>query len=173
MEIELWSTAFSVAGSAVRGLIVYACALVTIRLVGRRTVAQLSAFDAVVTIAIGSVAAGAALRTGASVADGVAVLLTFVVLQALVGAVRKRVPRLRRLLDFPPEVIVRDGKPSLPSSPLSAQMTIDELQGRLRRAGIADIGAVTVAVLEATGDVTATVEDPKGTLYDIASSGTG
>lgn len=167
MELDLWSSWSTVVGAAGGGVVVYLAALVACRVAGRRTLAQLSAFDIVVTIAIGSIAAATAVPHGAAIADGVVVLLSFVAMQTVVGFLRQRLRWIRRLTDFAPEVIVRDGVVDLPSSPMSAQMTVDELHARLRSHQVEDLDGVVVAILEADGSVTVTTSSVPGRLFHL------
>ena len=131
----------------------YAVTVAAVRIAGRRTVAQLSAFDAVVTIALGSIVAGTVLSPQASLAQGVAAVLTLLALQVLVAWTRRRVPALRRFLEFEPEVIVRDGALELPSGLLSSQLTDEELGSRLRRQGVFDVSDLALVVLEPDGRI--------------------
>jgi uncharacterized membrane protein YcaP (DUF421 family) len=158
MELDLWSPPLHILGSVVRGLLVYVAALVAVRVAGRRSLAQLSAFDAVVTIAIGSIAATTAVPAAASVVDGTAVLLAFLGAQVTVSGVRRRWPRLSKLTDFAPEAVVLDGEIRLPASPTSTQMTVEELHGKLRQAGIGDVDHVAAAILESSGQLSVTTE---------------
>lgn len=153
MSPDLWSDAGQVAGTVVRTVIVYAVALAAVRIAGRRTLAQFSAFDIIVTVAAGTVVGAAALPSHPAVSDGLAVLLTLFALQVALGALRQRVPAARRWLDFRPRVVVRDGQPDLDRSLTSAQLTRGDLLSRLREQGVTDLSTVRLAVLEPSGKV--------------------
>lgn len=86
----------------------YGPALLAIRLAGRRTVARFSAFDVVVTTALGSLIASTAVGRDPSYGQGVTAMITLLGLQVGVGALRQRSAAARRLLDFTPWVVVRD-----------------------------------------------------------------
>ncbi len=90
MDVSLWSSLGDVAGTAVRTAAVYLLMLVAVRVAGRRTVSQMSAFDAIVTVALGSLAASSALPSNPALSDVAAALLTFLGLQVLIGAMRQR-----------------------------------------------------------------------------------
>ena len=167
VDLVLWSSWPTAVGAAVGGAVVYVAALLACRLAGRRTLAQLSAFDIVVTIAIGSIAASTAVPHDAGIADGILVLLSFIAMQTVVGALRQRVAWFRRLTDFAPEVVVRDGRVDLSRSLVGAQMTIDELHARLRTRQVGDVGEVVVAILEADGSVTVSTGRTAGPLFDV------
>lgn len=93
-----WQTMAYVVVSTVA---VYCSALVAVRLAGRRTVAQLSAFDVVVTIALGSLIASTAVSRDPSYVQGMTAIVTLLALQVAAAALRQRFARMRRLLDSP------------------------------------------------------------------------
>lgn len=145
-----WSTLGFVALSTVA---MYLSVLVGVRLAGRRTLAQLSAFDAVVTIALGSILSTTVLSASPSYARGVTAVVTLLGLQVTLGAARRRYPKVRRLVDFDPVPLIEDGVEQPRGGPLGVQLTDDELRSALRRRGVFDVDDVDEAVLEPTGDV--------------------
>ncbi len=148
---QLWSSWQDAADTGVRTLVVYCLALVLARAAGRRTLAQLSAFDIVVTIAAGTVVGSTALPKDPSVSDGLTVLVVLFALQVALGAARQRSAWVRSVLDFAPRRVVVDGEASLLRSPGSAQLTRTDLEAQLRRQGVTDLSHVRLAILEPTG----------------------
>jgi len=153
MDISLWSSLDQLLGAVAAAALVYAVAVTAVRLAGRRTLAQMSAFDIVVTIAIGTLVSSTALPSDASVLDGLAVLITLLLLQVAVAAARQRFAAVRRILDFQPQVLLRDGDMQLRRGPGTAQLTPGDLESRLRRAGVRRLSDVDVVVLEPTGKI--------------------
>ena len=131
----------------------YVTTLVGVRVAGRRTLTELSAFDVVVTIALGSLLATTVVAEEPAYANGVAALVTLLALQMALGFVRRGHPTLRRLVEFEPEVVYRDGELRLGRSPLGAQLTEDELWTALRRRGVFDRATVSMVVLEPSGQI--------------------
>lgn len=150
---QLWSSWSQTADTAVRSVVVYVAVLVLVRVVGRRTLAQLSGYDVVITVATGSVLASVAVPSSPSVSDGVTVLVTLYGMQVLLGVLRQRSERVQRLIDFRPVEVVRDGLAELRRSPGSSQLTTEDLAALLRRSGVTDLSQVELAVLEPTGKV--------------------
>ncbi len=150
------TTAYVVAGTVA----MYVSTLVGARIAGRRTLTQLSAFDTIITIAIGSLLATTAVSRDASYAQGVSVLLTLLGLQLMVGAARRRFGVLRRLIEFEPQVLLRDGELRLDDSLLGAQLTPGELESALRQHGVFDLASARIVVLEPTGKFSVAVDSP-------------
>ena len=156
---DLFSSGTQSLDTAVRTLLVYVLALALVRLAGRRTLAQLSAFDVLVTIAAGTVVGSAALPSKPAVSDGVVVLVTLFLLQVLLAALRQRSAVARRVLDFQPRTVVRSGRFEPGRAPSTAQLTDADLAALLRRHGVSDLPQVRLAVLEPTGKLSVLRED--------------
>jgi uncharacterized membrane protein YcaP (DUF421 family) len=145
-----WDTVGFVAAST---LAMYVTLLVAIRIAGRRTVTQLSAFDVIVTVALGTLLSSTVVSAEPSYAQATTAIATLLVLQVLVAAVRRRSQVAQRLLEFEPEVVVRDGELHLPTGLLTSQLSEGELRSRLRQHGIFDDEPLAVVVLEPSGRI--------------------
>ena len=137
----------------------YVTTLLSVRIAGRRTLAQLSAFDIIVTIALGSVIATTTVQKAASYAQGTTVVLTLLVLQTILAAARQRFSAVARIVDFSPEVVVDKGRLTLRRTPLGPQLTEDELMSRLREKGVFGVDTVRVVILEPGGSVSLSKDD--------------
>lgn len=140
----------------------YVSIVVAVRIAGRRTLSQLSAFDAVVTIALGSMLATTILSPDVSYLEGVTGVITLITLQVIVGALRRRFGRLRRILDFEPVILIEDSVEAQRTGLFGAQMTDTELRSALRARGIFDVSEVEKAILEPNGEVSALRRDDNG-----------
>jgi uncharacterized membrane protein YcaP (DUF421 family) len=165
MDLPLWSSWSTFTGAVVAAMAAYLFTIVAVRISGRRTVTQMSAYDVVVTVAIGTIAASTALPSNPALADGAAVLVTFLLLQALIGVLRQRSAFIQRWVDFRAEAVVRDGEPDLRSAPWTAQLTRSDLESRLRQSGIGELSEARLAVLEPTGKLTVTREEVPPELF--------
>lgn len=169
MELDLWSDGGTVATAAVHGAIIYVFALVAVRIVGRRTVSEMGAFDVVVTISLGTLLASVAVPSTPAVSDGAAVLGTFLVLQMAIAAARQRFPLARRIVDFSPQIVVRDGDVDLRRAPWTAQVSEDDVRSWLRLKGIDDVRRVRYAVLEPSGELAVHTEGADPRLFRAVS----
>jgi uncharacterized membrane protein YcaP (DUF421 family) len=121
---------------ALTAVALYATTFTVIRVAGRRTVSQLSAFDALVTVALGSIIASSIVSDPPSYRRGAVAIVTLVALQVAVGAARQRIPKLRRVLDFSAVTVFRDGQECISRNPLGAQLTPDAIETAVRAADI-------------------------------------
>lgn len=156
---EWFGASWQTIGYVVAGTVaMYLSTLIAARIAGRRTLAQLSAFDTIITIAIGSLLASTSVSRDASYAQGMSVLLTLLVLQLVVAAARRRFAPLSRAIEFEPQVVVRDGQVHFDTKLLGAQLTRSELESALRQHGVFDLADACVVVLEPTGKFSVAVD---------------
>lgn len=144
-EIAVWE-------KVLRSVVVYAFMLLAFRFTGKRQVGQLTPFDLVVLLIISNVVQNAVIGPDNSLGGG---LLGAVVILALNGAVVEltfRSKRLRRLVEASPTILIHNGR-ILHERLRSERITLDELHAALRRAGVADVEHVRVAVLEENGGI--------------------
>jgi uncharacterized membrane protein YcaP (DUF421 family) len=94
---------------AVKAVLMFAVAVIGLRLGERRTLAQLGAFDFAVAVAVGAIIGRTVTASSASFATGAVALVTLLVLHRLVAFSRRR-SRIARLIDHPPRVLVARGE---------------------------------------------------------------
>lgn len=128
----------------------YVALLVAVRVGGKRTLAQLNAFDWIVTVAFGSALASVASSQDVSVAEGATVFATLVALQYLIALLSSRVPVFQRLIKASPVVLVRDGE--LLHEPMRhMRVTEIEIYQALRESGLSSPSQAAAVVLETNG----------------------
>ena len=144
-----WSTLGWVALST---LVAYAAMIGYTRLTGLRSFAKMSAFDFAATIAIGSMAASMALQSSVTLATGAVGLGTLFGLQALVAFLRTRSDAFEEGVDNSP-LLLMAGPEILHDNLRLGNVSLDDLRGKLREAGVVRRDQVLAVVLETTGDI--------------------
>jgi uncharacterized membrane protein YcaP (DUF421 family) len=92
-----------------RTVLVYLVVVVLLRIMGRRTVAQLNAFDLVVLLLISNVVQNAIIGPDDSMLGGVVGVVTLLLVNAFVVREARRHRRLDRLVEGKTVTLVRDG----------------------------------------------------------------
>ena len=137
---------------AVKAALLFAVAVIGLRLGERRTLAQLSAFDFAVAVAIGAIIGRGATAADTSFASSAIALVTFLVAHRVVAILRRH-SRSARLIDHPPRVLVAGGE--LQEGELArAGLTVADVYALLRENGAGDLGQVGYLLYEARGAVT-------------------
>lgn len=136
---------------AVKAVLLFALAVIGLRLGERRTLAQLSAFDFAVAVAIGAII-GRTATSPTPFATGAVALVTLLVAHRLVALLRRH-SRIARVIDHPPRVLVARGK--IQDRELArAGLTTADVYALLRRQGVGDLGQVGYLLYETRGATT-------------------
>lgn len=130
----------------------YVVLVFLLRISGKRTLADMNAFDFIVTVALGSILATTILSSSVSLAEGLAAVVVLVALQALVAFMASRSAAVRKAVKSEPALLVRDGQ-ILESAMREARLSKAEVFAAIRAQGQADIADVAAVVLETNGDL--------------------
>ena len=133
------------------GAAAYAFLILAIRVFGKRSLAQLNAFDFIVTVALGSTLATILLSSDVSWAEGAVALVLLVLLQYVVSQLR-RLPGGRKAFTAEPTLLVRDGH-VLDDRLASHRLTYADLKQTIRSSGVGDFDKVSAVILESDGSM--------------------
>lgn len=136
---------------AVATTAIYVTFMVLVRLVGQRSLASMSSFDFACVVALGAVLGRTALLERPTLGAGVVALVTFIVLQGLLGVLR-RDRRFDRWINRAPVLLVHEGR-LLGHNMDRAHVVEDEIRQKLRLAGVRRLDEVQCVVLERNGAV--------------------
>jgi uncharacterized membrane protein YcaP (DUF421 family) len=154
---ELIGNAGGLGWVALKAVLLFTTAVIGLRLGERRTLAQLSAFDFAVAVAIGSIIGRGATASGTSFAVSAVALVTFLIAHRVVAILRRH-SRVVRLIDHPPRVLVAGGE--LQQRELArAGLTATDVYALLRTKGVGDLRQVGYLLYEASGAVTVVGRD--------------
>jgi len=136
---------------AIRTVILYSILLILSRIMGRKMISQMTFFDFVVGITIGSAAANSSLGPySTSLASGITVLIVLTTLVVLIGYVHIKSFRFRKLVDSEPVVIIERGQ-MVDENLKRERFSITELTSLLRQKNIFNIADVEFGLLEHDG----------------------
>lgn len=132
--------------------LVFISLLLFTRLLGKTQIAQLTFYEYVSGITIGSIAATVAASEQERVWSHFYDLVLFVLLTFLLSQITIRSRPLRKLIDGSPTVVIENGV-ILEQNMRNMRYDLDELTCQLRINGILDLSEVQYAVVETTGDL--------------------
>lgn len=130
---------------------IYCGFFILIRILGQRTLANMSTFDFAGVVALGAVAGRAVLGYTPTLGAGLIALVTLLALQALVGQLR-RTKTGARVVRNPPRMLMAGSK-VLTGNMVRAHVVESELFAKLRSAGIRSQSEVACVILEANGTI--------------------
>lgn len=140
--------------SIIKATIVYFALWAIIRVSGRRTLGEMSAFDLVLFMIIGGSTQRAITGQDYSMTNALLLVATFVVLDVALSIVELRSPFARRILNAMPMIVVENGV-LLGRRMRCARVTEDNILEAARRLhGLERIDQIKFAILEGTGEIT-------------------
>ena len=148
-------------GIVVRAVVIYAFLWVVLRAVGKRELAQLTAFDLVVLIVMGDLIQQGLTLEDMSVTGAMLSVTTMALLSVAAGAVAVRWPRAGLVLEGVPVVVLHEGK-VIAEALRNERVDLADLYEAARTEGINDLRDVEWCVLEADGHFSFLRRDAKG-----------
>lgn len=138
----------------IRGIILYILVIVSVRLMGKRQLGELTPSELVITILVSNIATLSMEDVSAPLFTTMVPILTLVSLDVLSGYVCMKSRKLRHTISGEPKIVISNGV--IDQKVLKElRYTIDDLMSALRTQSIFDINQVQYAVVETTGAVSA------------------
>ncbi len=136
----------------IRSLISFIVLLLLTRLMGKRQVSQLTFFDYIVGITIGSIAAEMSFDQNVRIINGITSLLIWGLIPFILAIISLKSRIFQQLIDGKPTIIIKNGE-ILEKSMKKVFLSIDELMLLLREKNIFKISDVEIAILETNGQL--------------------
>jgi uncharacterized membrane protein YcaP (DUF421 family) len=137
---------------ALRSLLAFCAVFLFLKLSGRRGIRQLSLFELVVILTLGSAAGDVSFYEDVPILPVAMVFLTLLAVYRLTTMAMGRSKRFERWMDGKPVTVIEDGLYKLQSLE-GLNMSSSELFMELRQRGVEHLGQVRLAILETDGDV--------------------
>lgn len=149
-----------VAEVALRALLAFAAVFIFLKVSGRRGIRQLSVFELVIILTLGSAAGDVSFYEDVPLLPVAAVFVTLLFLYRFTVYLMNRSPRFGVWLEGRPVTIIRDGIYELRSLD-SLNISADEFFMELRQQGVEHLGQVRLGILENDGNVSLFFHEPE------------
>lgn len=133
------------------------------RIMGRKEISQMTFFNWVSAISIGSIAANLAVNQNLSIQNGVLALAGWSVFTILMGILDIKSKAARKIVTGQPEIVVKDGK-IMEGALRKLRMDVDELSAMLRQKNVFSMAEVDYAILETSGRLSVMKKEEKQAL---------
>ncbi|MDP9379465.1 MAG: DUF421 domain-containing protein [Chloroflexota bacterium] len=141
-------------GSVVRALVTYAFLLLVFRISGKRSLAEITTFDAVLLLIISEAIQQALIDGDESMTNAFLIVSTLLALNVLISVITTRSRKVDKLVNDAPLVIVEDGQ-LFRDRMTKSRVTEDDVLERARELqGVERIDQIKYAVLERSGGIT-------------------
>jgi uncharacterized membrane protein YcaP (DUF421 family) len=147
---ELWIPGEPVLAKILRPLVIYGFLVISLRLAGKRELAQLNPFDLVVLLTLSNTVQNAIIGNDNSITGGIIGAISLLVVNYAVVRFLYRHERLDRLVEGDPVVLIENGRLLEPEC-TSELITRAELEAAAHKQGFASLDEVERAVLEPGG----------------------
>ena len=156
----------------VRGVVVYAFLLLFLRLTGRRQIGQYDPFDLILLLILSNAVQNSMNAGDNSLLGGLISALTLIGCHGVVAQLTWRYPRLARLIDGKPHVLIRAG--ALDEALMrSERLTADDVHAALRAAGCLHTHEVERATIETNGQITVVLRNRDSWRGQAGAAGDG
>lgn len=136
-----------------RAIVLYIVVLVVMRLMGKREIGQLQPFELAISIMIADLASIPMTEIGIPIFNGIIPICGLLAMHLLISVINLKSLKAREVICGKPSILIYRGKIN-EENLKKERFTINELQERLRRNNIFNLGDVEYAILETTGEVT-------------------
>ena len=136
----------------IKTVLFYVVLIFIIRLLGKREVGEISVFDLVVLLLVADIATMAITEGWHLVFPSILSLVALLLLQKIFAFLSLYFPKIRKVIDYNPSIIIYDGKLNLVEMK-KQKYTIDDLVAQTREAGVMDLNEIRLAILESTGQL--------------------
>lgn len=146
-----------------RAIGVYFLALLTVRLMGKRSIGELGAFDFVLMTGVGHIMSAVALERDIPFHDGILVLVTLAALEVILSIFSYKSRKFGKLMEGKPRYLIRDGK-ILKENMRKEKFNLYDLRQELRKKGIDNETEVEKGIIEACGKISIILKEEEEAL---------
>ncbi|HEX8575304.1 MAG TPA: YetF domain-containing protein [Flavobacterium sp.] len=137
-----------------RAAVMFIILLITLKIAGKRGVRQLSIFETVIIIALGSAAGDPMFYEDVGIIPALVVFMVIISLYRLVTWLTGKSKRFESFIEGKTECIIDEGKFSLPTFKKES-LALDEFFAELRLRSVEHLGQVKNAFIETSGQISA------------------
>jgi uncharacterized membrane protein YcaP (DUF421 family) len=153
----------TVINTIIKCIIVYILALILTRLMGRKEISQMTFFDFLVGVSMGSIVANAIIGNERMSKAAVTAVIVLALLEIITSYLHIKSFGIRKLVNSEPVVVVKNGIIA-EANVRRMRLTIDELMMKLREKNIFNIADVEYAIMETDGKMSVLPKSQKQPL---------
>ncbi len=146
-----------------RVVLSFAALLVLTRLMGRKELSQMTFFNFVSGIALGTIWASLAVDSTLSIRNGVIALLGWSVITVALGLIDIKSKKAREVIEGQPRILIKKGK-IMEGELRKVRLDIDALYSLLREKNVFSVADVDYAIFETDGKLSVMKKEPQQSL---------
>lgn len=135
---------------SLRIVLAFVTLLVLTRLIGRKELSQMTFFNFVSSIAIGTIGASLAIDSTLSIRNGLFALVGWSLITIVLGFIDIKSKKARELIEGQPRIVIKNGQ-IMEGELRKARLDMDALNALLRQKNVFSIADVDYAIFETDG----------------------
>lgn len=143
-----------------RTLIIYVVVLIVVRFMGKREIGQMQPFELVIAIMIADLAATPMAEIGIPILYGIIPIIGLLFMHIIISVLNIKSIRVREIICGKPRIIINKGRID-EKALIKENLTINELEERLRVNNVNNISEVEYAILETSGQISVVLKPSK------------
>jgi uncharacterized membrane protein YcaP (DUF421 family) len=147
----------------IRSIVFILVLIITTRLLGKKQISQISFFEYVSGITLGSIAGEVIMGLDGNMGHGILAIVVFAGITLLVDIISLKSKKFRDVVDGKGTVIIKDGK-VMEDNLKKEKYSLDDLGSLLRQKDIFNTADVEFAMLEPKGDISVLLKKENRTL---------
>ena len=137
--------------------------LVLTRLMGRKEISQMTFFNFISAISIGTLGASLAIDSSISIRNGVIALVAWSAFTIIIGLLDIKSPKFRLAIEGQPRILIKKGQ-IMEHELRKVRLDIDALNVLLRKKNVFSFADVDYAIFETDGSLSVMKKEPKQPL---------
>lgn len=160
---EKWSFMLE---TTLRSMVMFIAIIMSLRLLGKRGVKQLSVFELGVIIGLGSAAGDPMFYKDVGLLFGILVFLIVMSLYKLITYLINKSDKFETFLEGKPTIVIEDGQIKVKNYK-KEPIARDEMYSQLRLNSISHLGQVKLAIIETNGEISVFFNEDEKVLYGL------
>ncbi len=160
---EEWSFLFEI---ILRTVIMFLTIIIGLRILGKRGVKQLSIFELVVIIGLGSAAGDPMFNKDVGIISSLIVFIVIIILYTIVTFLIGKSKSFEKLVEGKSICLIKDGKFSIRNFQ-KENLGSDEFFAELRLRGISQLGQIEMAIEEISGEISVFFYEDQAVKYGL------
>jgi uncharacterized membrane protein YcaP (DUF421 family) len=148
-----------IAATALKSAISVVILFTLARLMGKKQISQLSFFDYVAGITIGSIGGEFAVNSSISYNQGITGMIVYALFPIILSYISLKSYKGRKLLDGVPTILIQNGR-IIEHNLVKSKININDLLEECRMKNAFDVSEIEYAILETSGKVSVMMKSP-------------
>jgi uncharacterized membrane protein YcaP (DUF421 family) len=150
----------------IRTIVMFVAVITAISILGKRGVKQLSVFELVIIISMGSAAGDPMFYKDVGLLTAFVVFATIIIIYKLVMRLLNKSEKFEKAIEGEPVYLIREGQFCFKAFEKEA-LAVDEFFAELRNYNISQLGQIKAAIMETNGNISVFYYEDKDVLHGL------